>query len=76
MRLQSIVNSNTSLQITYIEEADIHDDSGIMLARTVDIPHHTLPQDLLDEVVDAAQQIIEFARVTQREPVAQFRAPR
>lgn len=76
MRLQSIVNSNASLQITYIEEADIHDDSGIMLARTLDIPHPTLPQHLLDEVIDAAAQIIDFARVTQRAPVEQFRAPR
>lgn len=76
MRLQSIVNSNASLQITYIEEADIHEGSGIMLARTVDIPHPVLPQHLLDEVVDVAEQIIDFARVTQREPAEQFRAPR
>jgi hypothetical protein len=76
MRLQSIVNSNASLQITYIEEADIHEDSGIMIARTVDIPHPSLPQHLLDEVVDIAEQIIDFARVTQREPIEQFRAPR
>jgi hypothetical protein len=76
MRLQSIVNSNSSLQITYIEEADIHEGSGIMLARTVDIPHPTLPQALLDEIVDAAAQIIDFARVTQREPTEKFRASR
>jgi hypothetical protein len=76
MRLQSIINSNTSLQITYIDEADVHDESGIMLARTVDIPHPTLPQHLLDEIVDAAEQIIDFARVTQRAPAEQFRAPR
>lgn len=76
MRLQSIVNTNASLQITYIQEADIHEGSGIMLARTVDIPHAVLPQALLDEIVDSAAQIVEFARVTQREPVEQFRAAR
>lgn len=76
MRLQSIVNSNHSLQITYIDEADIHEESGVMLARTVDIPHPVLPQHLLDEVVDVAEQIIDFARVTIREPAEQFRAAR
>lgn len=76
MRLQSIMNSNDSLQITYIEEADIHPASGVMMARTVDIPHAVLPQALLDEVVDSALQVIEFARVTIREPVEQFRAQR
>lgn len=76
MRVQSIVNSNQSLQVTYLEEADIHENSGIMTARTVDIPHQVLPQHLMDEIVDIAAQIIDFARVTQREPVEQFRAPR
>lgn len=76
MRLQSIINSNHSLQITYIEEADIDEDTGVMLARTVDIPHAVLPQHLLDEVVDVAEQVIEFARVTVRAPVDQFVAQR
>lgn len=76
VRLQSIVNNNDSLQVTYIEEADIHTGSGLMMARTLDIPHPILPQHLLDELVDTVQQIIEHARIIQREPVEQFRAPR
>lgn len=76
MRLQSIINTNEGVQLTYILEADIHDASGVMTARTVDIPHAVLPQHLLDELVDVAHQIVEHARVVQREPVEQFRAPR
>lgn len=76
MRLQSIINTNHGLQVTYIDEADIHEESGVMVARTVDIPHPVLPQHLLDEVVDVAAQVIEFARVTIRAPADQFIAPR
>jgi hypothetical protein len=76
MRVQSIVNTNDGLQLTYILEADIHEQSGIMTARTVDIPHAVLPQHLLDELVDIAHQIIDHARVVQREPEEQFRAQR
>lgn len=76
LRLQSIVNTNAGLQVTYILEQDIHDKSGIMTARTVDIPHPVMPQHLLDELVDITHQIIEHARVVQREPEEQFRAPR
>jgi hypothetical protein len=76
IRLQSLVNTNDGLQITYIEDADIHQGSGVMMARTVDIPHAVLPQALLDEIIDSALQVIEFARVTIREPVEQFRAAR
>lgn len=76
MRLQNVVNTNDSLQITYIEETDIHTDSGIMTARIIDIPHPTLPQDLLDELVEAAERIIDHARVVQRQPIESFVAPR
>lgn len=76
MRLQTIVNSNESLQITYVDEADIHTDTGIMTARTVDIPHAALPQALLDDLVDSATQILDHARVVQRQPIDSFVAPR
>lgn len=76
LRIQSIVNTNAGLQLTYILEQDIHESSGIMTARTVDIPHAVLPQHLLDELVDVAHQLVEHARVVQREPQEQFRAPR
>jgi hypothetical protein len=76
MRIQNIANTNDGLQITYIEEADIHTDSGIMTARIVDIPHPSLPQDLLDELIEAAERIVDHARVVQRHPVESFVAPR
>jgi hypothetical protein len=76
VRLQSVVNNNSGIQITYLLESDQHPDSGIMEARTLDIPHEALPQDLLDDLVDSAESIVEHARVVRRAPVDQFRAPR
>lgn len=76
MRLQSVIISNESVQITYVEESDLHPPSGIMEARTIDVPHDALPQPLLDDLIDSALQIIDHARTVRRQPVDQFRAPR
>lgn len=76
MRVQSIIISNESVQITYVEESDIHAASGIMEARTVDIPHDTLDPRLLEDLVDSALQIIIETRTIRRQPVDEFRAAR
>jgi hypothetical protein len=76
MRLQNVINTNDSLQITYIEESDIDSHSGIMEARTLDIPHATLDPRLMADLIDSIQQIIEEARVLRRRPEASFQSPR
>lgn len=76
MRLQSVILTNEGVQIMYVEESDNHSESGVMEARALDIPHEVLPQVLLDDLVEAAQAIVEEARVLRRQPLQQFKAPR
>jgi hypothetical protein len=76
MRLQSIVNTNDSLQISFLEEADIDTQTGIMEARVLDVPHAVIPQEHMDDLVDSVEQILEVARVARRRPVEQFVANR
>lgn len=70
IRLQNVINTNDGLQITYIREDDIDTRSGIMEARTIDIPHEVLDPRLLADLVDAVEQIIEEVRVLRRLPQA------
>lgn len=76
MRLQSLVNTNDSVQITYLEEADIDTQTGIMEARVLDVPHAVIPQEHMDDLVDSVEQILDVARVARRRPVDQFVAKR
>lgn len=76
MRIQSIINTNNSLQVTYLEEADIDEETGVMEARTVDIPHAIVPQEIIDELQDITRQILDVARVARHRPVDRFIAPR
>lgn len=68
IRLQNIINTNDSLQVTYIREEDIDQNTGIMEARTIDFPHGALDQRLMDELLDVVHQIIDEARVLRRRP--------
>lgn len=72
IRLQNVINTNDSLQITYINEADIDSQSGIMEARTLDIPHAVLDPRLMADLVDSVEQIIEEGRVLRRRPEQSF----
>lgn len=76
IRLQNIINTNDSLQITYINDADVDPGTGIMEARMLDIPHGVLDQRLMDELIDVVHQFIEEARVLRRRPDDSFMAPR
>lgn len=68
IRLQNVINTNDSLQVTYVREDDIDQRSGIMEARTVDIPHGILDPRLMADLVDSVEQIIEEVRVLRRLP--------
>jgi hypothetical protein len=76
IRLQQIAVTNEYVSVTYVEEAEIHLDSGIIEARNIEIPHDVLPQSLLDELIDCAVQIIDHARAVRRMPVGEFRGLR
>lgn len=76
MRLQSVVLTNEGMQVMYLDEADIHTDTGVMEAHALDIPHAVLPDDLLAELVEAAETIVEHIRVLNRQPLDSFKAPR
>lgn len=76
MRIQSIVMTNDVVQLTYLEEAGVNTDTGIVEARVLEIPHAVLPQALIDDLVDSAHSIIDEARVRNRQPADSFRAPR
>ena len=73
IRLQGVAITNDGVQIAYVQEADIHTDSGIMESRTIDIPHESLPQALLEDLIDSAMQIIDHARVVRRNPTDEYR---
>lgn len=75
IRLQNIINTNDSLQVTFINEADIDTQSGIMEARTLDIPHGALDPRLMAELVDWVEQLVEEARVLRRRPETSFQSP-
>lgn len=76
MQIQQVAFTNSSVQITYIEEADVHSDSGIIKASTLDIPHECIPNALFAELQEAIHDVIEQARVTMRKPVDTFTATR
>lgn len=75
MRFQTVIFTNESVQITYSEESDFDPETGVAEARTLDIPHATLGEELFDDLQDSLEQIIDFARVAMRKPVKSFSVP-
>lgn len=76
MRVQSVVNTNHGLQITYVNEDEIDADTGILVARTLDMPHDVLDQVLMDELTDWVVQVVEAARVLRHQPRDEYRTSR
>ncbi len=76
MRIESIVNTGDSLEITYANEPDIDYRSGIIDARIARIPHEAIPHELIADLVDNAVQILEAARVHKNRVADTFTAPR
>lgn len=74
--IQTVVFGDQGVQITYIEEKGVDRDTGIAEIVTLEVPHEVLPTPLLEDIVDAAEAIIDEARVMRRRPVEQFKAPR
>lgn len=74
--IQTVVFGDQGVQITYIEEKGVDRDTGIAEIVTLEVPHEVLPTPLLEDIVDAAEAIIDEARVMRRRPAEQFKAPR
>lgn len=68
IRLRSIAVTNEVLLIDYVDDSDIHDRSGIVESRVLELPHHQVPRDLFDDLVDAVLQIIDNSRAIRRLP--------
>lgn len=78
MRFQKLQFEVTGfgLEITYLEEADIHPQTGINELRILQVPHEQLDNVLLDDLFDSVIQIVEDARTRRRAPVDSFIGPR
>jgi hypothetical protein len=76
MKVSGIFFTSDGVQITYIEDNDIHTASGVVVQRTIDIPHPVVPQSMFDDLDDSVRQILDHALIVMRAPVDQFRADR
>lgn len=73
MQIQNVAFINEGLQITYLEDRDIDEQSGIVEVRVLSIPHSSITNELMSDLEDSVQQIIDAASVARRRPVASFR---
>lgn len=76
MRWHSVVNTPDGLQVTYEEEGDFDEDTGISNVRVITIPHEVSGNELLSDLQDSVEQVVDAARVAKRKPLEQFKAPR
>lgn len=76
MKIQAIYFTSEGVQIAYLEETDVHTDSGIVVTRSADIPHAVIPQSMYEDLTDSVQQILDHALTIVRAPVDQYRASR
>lgn len=63
--------TSEGVQITYVEEHDIH-VTGIVVARTLDVPHSQLPADLFDDLVDSVRGVVDHCMTVMRNPPETF----
>ncbi len=75
MKIHSIAFSPQSIQISYQEERDHDEKTGVFEIRTLDVPHHVAPDEMKD-LVDSAQAFIDAALLARRNPPDSFTAPR
>lgn len=76
MRLERIENQGDHLEIRYAEEDDIDYDAGVVVARIARIRHDKIPQDLVEQLLDVAVQILDVARLERHRVADKFSAPR
>lgn len=75
MRLQSVVLTNEAIQIAYVDEADMNPTAGIMRGQVIELAHEVVPQALIDDLIDSANQIIDQFRLLEHKVADEFRAP-
>ena len=76
MRLESITNTADGIEISYAREEDIDYDAGVIESRTLRVAHSSIPQDVMEQLVDAAVQVLEAARIQRHRVADRFQAPR
>ena len=74
--IQNVVFGDRGIQITYLPADGINPQTGIVELTVLEVPHELLEQHRLDDLIEAVEGIIDDARVANRQPAQQFRAPR
>lgn len=75
-RIESIVISEDAVQISYVPDKGFDRDSGIVEMQTLIIPQAVLDTGMLMDLIEAAEAILDEARVIRRKPIEKFTAPR
>ena len=76
IRVESITNTGDHIEISYAHETDVDYRSGVVESRVARIPHEAIPQELIEEIVDCAVQILDAARVHKNRVADTFTAQR
>ena len=76
MKIQGIYFTNAGVTISYLEDSDVHMDSGLVTTRQTDVPHALIPEVFFEDLLDSVQQILDHALTIAREPADKYRAPR
>lgn len=76
MRIESVTNTSDGLEIIWADEAEIDYNAGVIRAYIDRISHDAIPDDLLEQLVDAVVQIIDAGRVRRNQVADKFSAPR
>lgn len=76
VRLERIENQGDHIEVRYAEEEDIDYDAGVIFARVARIRHDKIPQDLIEQLIDVAVQILEVARLERHRVADKYSAPR
>lgn len=76
MRLQSVVITNETVQVAYVEEDHVNSAAGILRGQVIELDQEVLPQALLDDLIDSANQIIDHFRLLEHRVADEFKAPK
>lgn len=72
MRINSLAVTPDGIQITYLEEADIDEATGIVMARTLEVPHEHIANSDFEDLLDSIRVIVDHALEKKRRPPESF----
>lgn len=72
MQIQNVAFVNEGLQITYMEDRDFDEQTGIVEVRVLSIPHEVITHELMADLQDSVLQIVDAAAIARRRPAASF----